>query len=106
MRRLVPLSLASAITLALAAPAVAGADQVPVCNQASPHFQGGGLVALDPPVDSPAARYTDDLAPLPGKGKGLVTAAGHSPALTVCGPADDGGNDDGGDNGGGPIYNN
>jgi hypothetical protein len=42
-------------------------------------------VALDPPVDSPAARYTDDLYELPGRGEGLVNAAGHSPALTVCG---------------------
>jgi hypothetical protein len=78
-----------ALALAPAAQARPGGPSVPVCNQASPHFQGGGLVALDPPVDSPAARYTDDLSPLPGHGEGLVTAAGHSPALTVCG--DDGG---------------
>jgi hypothetical protein len=48
-------------------------------------------VALDAPVDSPAARYTDDLYELPGRGEGLVTAAGHSPALTVCGDGDDDG---------------
>jgi hypothetical protein len=77
-----------ALALAPAAQARPGGPSVPVCNQASPHFQGGGLVALDPPVDSPAARYTDDLSPLPGRGEGLVTAAGHSPALTLCG--DDG----------------
>ena len=76
-----------------AAPAAQASPSVPVCNQASPHFQGGGLVALDPPVDSPAARYTDNLSPLPGQGEGLVTAAGHSPSLTVCGPADDGDDD-------------
>jgi hypothetical protein len=81
-----------ALALVPAAQARSGGPSVPVCNQASPHFQGGGLVALDPPVDSPAARYTDDLSPLPGRGEGLVTAAGHSPALTVCG----GGDDDGG----------
>jgi hypothetical protein len=81
-----------ALALVPAAQARSGGPSVPVCNQASPHFQGGGLVALDPPVDSPAARYTDDLSPLPGQGEGLVTAAGHSPALTVCG----GGDDDGG----------
>jgi hypothetical protein len=80
----------AAAALALIAAPVAQAAQpdgaaVPVCNQASPHFQGGGLVALDPPTDSPAARYTDDLSPLPGRGKGLVNAASHSPALTVCG---------------------
>jgi hypothetical protein len=84
------LPLAGALAVALAAAPAAGAAKpagpsVPVCNQASPHFQGGGLVALDPPVDSPAARYTDDLSPLPGKGEGLVNAASHSPALTVCG---------------------
>jgi hypothetical protein len=81
---------AAAVVALAAAPAAQADTSVPVCNQASPHFQGGGLVALDPPVDSPAARYTDDLSPLPGKGEGLVNAAGHSPALTVCG-ADDGG---------------
>jgi hypothetical protein len=79
-----------ALALAPAAQARSGGPSVPVCNQASPHFQGGGLVALDPPVDSPAARYTDDLYELPGRGEGLVTAAEHSPALTVCGQ-DDGG---------------
>ena len=82
-----------ALALAPAAQAQPDGPSVPVCNQASPHFQGGGLVALDPPVESPAARYTDDLSPLPGRGEGLVTAAGHSPALTVCGAGDDGGDD-------------
>jgi hypothetical protein len=84
---------ATVLTLAVvpAAQAQPGGPSVPVCNQASPHFQGGGLVALDPPVDSPAARYTDDLSPLPGHGEGLVNAAGHSPALTVCGEDDGGG---------------
>jgi hypothetical protein len=85
----------AAAVLALAAAPAASAKptgpSVPVCNQASPHFQGGGLVALDPPVDSPAARYTDDLSPLPGKGEGLVNAARHSPSLTVCGEGDDDG---------------
>jgi len=80
-----------ALALAPAAQARPGGPSVPVCNQASPHFQGGGLVALDPPVDSPAARYTDDLYELPGRGEGLVDAAGHSPALTVCGEDDSGG---------------
>jgi hypothetical protein len=75
------------VALALAAgPAQANAagPSVPVCNQASPHFQGGGLSALDAPVDSPAARYTTDLSTLPGRGEGLVTAASHSPALTAA----------------------
>jgi len=55
-----------------------------VCNQASPHWLGGGLVALDPPVNSPAARYTVDIGKLPGKGAGLFEAAANSPSLTVC----------------------
>lgn len=85
-------------TLGLAIVPASQAASPAVCNQASPHFQGGGLVALDPPVDSPAARYTDDLSPLPGKGKGLPNAASHSPSLTLCGEGtgDDGGDDDGG----------
>jgi hypothetical protein len=84
---------AAAVIALAAAPAASAKPSVPVCNQASPHFQGGGLVALDPPVDSPAARYTDDLSPLPssGKGAGLVNAASHSPSLTVCGEGDDDG---------------
>jgi hypothetical protein len=55
-----------------------------VCNQASPHWLGDGLVALDPPVDSPAARYTVDIGKLPGNGAGLFEAAANSPSLTVC----------------------
>jgi hypothetical protein len=87
-------ALVSTLGLALAPASQAAAPAV--CNQASPHFQGGGLVALDPPVDSPAARYTDDLSPLPGQGKGLVRAASKSPALTLCGEGDNGGGDDDG----------
>jgi hypothetical protein len=81
-------ALGAAAALAIAAPAANASEDgpsVPVCNQASPQFQGGGLVALDPKTASPAARYTDDLSPLPGNGEGLVTAAAVSPALTVCG---------------------
>ena len=88
MTKLLHGAVAAAAALALAAaPAQADAPEptVPVCNQASPHFQGGGNVALDEPVDSPAARYTDDLAPVPGQGKGLLKAAANSPALTICG---------------------
>jgi hypothetical protein len=83
-------ALGVAAAFALAAPAAQADPGAAVCNQASPHFQGGGLVALDAPVDSPAARYTDDLSPLPGHGKGLAGAAANSPALTACGE-DEGG---------------
>jgi hypothetical protein len=76
----------AAAALGLAAPAAQASDaSVSVCNQASAHFQGGGLVALDASLDSGAARYTDDLSPLPGRGEGIVTAAAHSRALTACG---------------------
>ena len=76
----------AAAALALAAPAAQASDtEAPVCNQASPHFQGGGLSALDAPVDSPAARYSENLWTLPGRGAALVTAAGNSPSLTLCG---------------------
>jgi hypothetical protein len=69
--------------LSLVGAQTAHADPV-VCNEASLHWVGGDLVALDPPVDSPAARYTVDLTKLPGKGAGLVGAAANSPSLTVC----------------------
>jgi hypothetical protein len=84
------LSLAAVATTLALAPTAQAAPAV--CNQASPHWLGGGLVALDPPVNSPAARYTVDIGKLPGKGAGLFQAAANSPSLTVC---------DGGDGGGG-----
>jgi hypothetical protein len=77
--------------LAVSMFAVPAAEATPgVCNQASPHWLGGGLVALDPPVNSPAARYTVDIGKLPGNGAGLFEAAANSPSLTVC---DGGGGD-------------
>jgi hypothetical protein len=72
----------TALSISGAAPAAQAAPGV--CNQASPHWLGGGLVALDPPVNSPAARYTVDIGKLPGKGAGLFEAAANSPALTIC----------------------
>jgi hypothetical protein len=72
-------ALAASLAIVPAAQADPG-----VCNQASPHWLGGGLVALDPPVNSPAARYTVDIGKLPGKGAGLFEAAANSPSLTVC----------------------
>jgi hypothetical protein len=99
-------SLATTVSMMVLAIAPAAHSAPLVCNQASPHFLGGGLVALDPPVNSPAARYTVDLSKLPGKGAGLVDAAAKSPSLTVCDaggetvvvtdPTDDGGVDIGG----------
>ena len=72
----------SALAIAVAAPSASASPGV--CNQATPHWLGGGLVALDPPVNSPAARYTVDIGKLPANGAGLFTAAVNSPSLTVC----------------------
>lgn len=96
MRPILRLRLAGVLIIAMAAAAPTAAQAAPsgagqpVCNQASPHFQGGGLIALDALVDSPAQRFTTDLSTLPGAGDGLLTAAAASPALTICG-GDDGG---------------
>ncbi|MBJ7332638.1 MAG: hypothetical protein JHC95_22275, partial [Solirubrobacteraceae bacterium] len=39
----------------------------------------------DPPVDSPAARYTVDIGKLPANAKvGLFDATIKSPSLTIC----------------------
>src|SRR5689334_8956354 len=89
----------SAFAIAAAAPSASASPGV--CNQASPHWLGGGLVALDPPVTSPAARYTVDIGKLPSNAAGLLTAAAKSPSLTVCAPAPtDTGGDGSGDGGG------
>ena len=89
-------SLALVLSVLAAAAAAPSASAAPgVCNQATPHWLGGGLVALDPPVNSPAARYTVDIGKLPANGAGLFTAAANSPSLTVC--------DGGGSGGGDPI---
>jgi hypothetical protein len=93
------------ITLALIATAVAvsivpAGAQATVCNQAS-EAQRGDLVPTETST-SPSVRHTTNLAALPGKGKGLETAAANSPALNGCAPPPpppvDGG--DGGDGGG------
>jgi hypothetical protein len=72
----------SAFSMSLAAPGASAS--VGVCNQATPHWLGDGLVALDPPVNSPAARYTVDIGKLPAKGAGVFQAAAKSPSLTLC----------------------
>jgi len=82
-------ALALAVVALSIAVAPAAQASPGVCNQASPHWLGGGLIALDPPVDSPAARYTVDIGKLPGNGAGLLDAATNSPSLTVCDGGDD-----------------
>ena len=81
----------SVFSIGIAAPSASAS--VGVCNQATPHWLGGGLVALDPPVNSPAARYTIDIGKLPANGAGLFTAAANSPSLTVCDGSSGGGGD-------------
>jgi hypothetical protein len=92
IRRLALPVAAFVLSLGVTAPTASAAPGV--CNQATPHWLGGGLVALDPPVNSPAARYTVDIGKLPANGSGLFTAAANSPSLTVC---------DGGSGGGDPT---
>jgi hypothetical protein len=93
---------ASAATLVLAfVPAAANATDV--CNEAEASFQGGYTVSGDPVDPNPPARLLGgpgaQMRVGNGKGKGLVNAAAHSPALRTCGP----GTGDGGGGGGGPI---
>ena len=95
-------SLLAVLALAAGAPAADAAkpssidDAATVCNQATPHSLGGALETL-PGDPTPPARYTKGLNAHPGQGKGLVNAAGNSPALQVCGE----GQTDGGDGSGG-----
>ena len=72
----------SAFCMSLSAPGASAS--LGVCNQATPHWLGDGLVALDPPVNSPAARYTVDIGKLPANGAGIFEAAAKSPSLTLC----------------------
>jgi hypothetical protein len=92
---------ASSAALALSAlPASASATDV--CNEAERSHRGGYTVNGGPVDPNPPARLLGSQMRVGnGKGKGLVNAAEHSPALRTCGPdaTDDGG--DGGD--GGPI---
>jgi hypothetical protein len=89
----ITLALFGAAAVASFAPA---ASQASVCNEAT-EGQRGDLVATGTPDPDPPARYKTGLAALPGKGGGLQIAAEQSPALTQCGPADDGGDDDDGE---------
>ena len=99
-------SLLAILALAAGAPAADAAkpasigDTATVCNQATPHSLGGELETL-PGDPIPPARYTKGLNAHPGQGKGLVNAAGNSPALQVCGEGQDDGGSTGGDDGSG-----
>jgi hypothetical protein len=101
-------ALAAAAALGItAAPAVAAppSQTTPVCNEAENSFQGGYTVAPGVDPNPPAFLRGEQMRVGQGHGVGLVNAAGHSPALAVCGPvgagSGDGGSGDGG--GGGPM---
>jgi hypothetical protein len=87
-----------------AAPAAIAAPHVsnpPVCNEAENSFQGGYTVAPGTDPNPPAFLRGEQMAVGHGHGAGLVNAAGHSPALAVCGDAGSGdGGSTGGDGGG------
>jgi hypothetical protein len=85
------------VTAAPAALAAPPAQTTPVCNEAENSFQGGYTVAPAVDPNPPAFLRGEQMRLGQGHGEGLVNAAGHSPALAVCGPVDG----DGGGSGGG-----
>jgi hypothetical protein len=90
--------LARNLTVAVSAAALslaflpAAASATDVCNEAENSHRGGYTVNGGPP----AFLRGSQMRVGNGKGKGLVNAAEHSPALRTCGPE---GDDDGGDDG-------
>lgn len=86
------------VTAAPAAIAAPSSADPPVCNEAENSFQGGYTVAPGVDPNPPAFLRGEQMAVGQGHGDGLVNAAGHSPALAVCGGTgtDDGGTGDGG----------
>ena len=98
MRKLAFAATAATFVLAFVPTAANATD---VCNEAEASWKGGYTVSGDPVDPNPPARLLGgpgaQMRVGNGKGKGLVNAASHSPALRTCGP-DDGG--DGGDGGG------
>ena len=94
------IGLAAAAAWAAAfAPAAQGAT---VCNEAENSYRGGYTVnggPVDP--NPPAFLRGSQMRVGNGKGKGLVNAAFHSPALRTCGPTEDVPPTGGGDTGGG-----
>jgi hypothetical protein len=103
----VSLGAAAALGLTAAPAAIADppAQTTPVCNEAENSFQGGYTVAPGVDPNPPAFLRGEQMRVGQGHGAGLVNAAGHSPALAVCGPvgggSGDGGSGDGGS--GGPM---
>jgi hypothetical protein len=102
MRKIVLAATAASFILAVAPTAANATD---VCNEAEASWQGGYTVSGDPVDPNPPARLLGgaghQMRVGNGKGKGLVNAAFHSPALRTCGEGD--GSPSGGDTGGGDI---
>ena len=64
-----------------------GTSDVQVCNQATHNSLGGELVADGSDMGS-AAKFQDALKAKKANGKGLVNAASHSAALSLCAAPD------------------
>jgi hypothetical protein len=99
--RKLKVALAGAVLGAVFAGAPAAqADQSLVCNEAENSYRGDNVV-LVPDTKNPPARFTQDrMAVANGQvNDGVLNAAEHSPALALCGPADDGGGGGGGGGG-------
>jgi hypothetical protein len=110
MRHKMKLWITAAAVSAASMAALAPASQATtVCNQAENSPRDSGLVAKGPVDPNPPARHTTGIARVGNdKAKGLVKAAANSPALTECGPPDDGSGPTGpggggGDDGGGIV---
>ena len=71
--------------VANAAPPSAPSGKTMVCNEAGRGHLGGNYVATDGDPNPPA-RFQSGLKPI-GSNKGLINAAAHSPALSICVPA-------------------
>lgn len=85
------LAVVGALAASVVPPATAGADVV-VCNEAQSSWQGTWDATTS--LDSVPPAFHKDAAMAVGPGTGLVNAAGNSPSLAVCVPADDDGGGD------------
>jgi hypothetical protein len=98
-RNLTHATATAALAFVLMPTAAQAAD---VCNEAENSHRGGYTVnggPVDP--NPPAFLRGSQMRVGNGKGKGLVNAAFHSPALRTCGPTEDVPPTGGGDTGGG-----
>jgi hypothetical protein len=98
LARNLTLAAVTAVLAAAAMPGAAGAASV--CNEAENSWQGGYTVTGGPVDPNPPAFLRGSQMRVGnGNGAGLENAAGHSPALRLCGPEGDGGDGGGIGNG-------